>query len=153
MMSFMKKISQLLETQSKSKNDDSEIIHIHSALASLLYEAARVDRNVTDEDLTVAAESLSRLAKISIVDAQQFLVTASKPENRPTSYHPLATIINENFTYEQKCQLITSMWSIAHSDNHVDPHEDHIIRKISDLLYVSHQDFIHGKISARKTQI
>ena len=153
MMSFMKKISQLLETQSKSKSDDSEIIHIHSALASLLYEAARVDRNVTDEDLTVAAESLSRLAKISIVDAQRFLVTASKPENRPTSYHPLATIINENFTYEQKCQLITSMWSIAHSDNHVDPHEDHIIRKISDLLYVSHQDFIHGKISARKTQI
>lgn len=153
MMSFMKKISQLLETQSKSKSDDSEIIYIHSALASLLYEAARVDRNVTDEDLTVAAESLSRLAKISIVDAQQFLVTASKPENRPTSYHPLATIINENFTYEQKCQLITSMWSIAHSDNHVDPHEDHIIRKISDLLYVSHQDFIHGKISARKTQI
>lgn len=149
MMSFMKKISQLLETQSKSKSDDSEIIYIHSALASLLYEAARVDRNVTDEDLTVAAESLSRLAKISIVDAQQFLVTASKPENRPTSYHPLATIINENFTYEQKCQLITSMWSIAHSDNHVDPHEDHIIRKISDLLYVSHQDFIHGKISAR----
>ena len=153
MMSFMKKISQLLETQSKSKSDDSGIIHIHSALASLLYEAARVDRNVTDEDLTVAAESLSRLAKISIVDAQQFLVTASKPENRPTSYHPLATIINENFTYEQKCQLITSMWSIAHSDNHVDPHEDHIIRKISDLLYVSHQDFIHAKISARKTQI
>lgn len=149
MMSFMKKISQLLETQSKSKSDDSEIIYIHSALASLLYEAARVDRNVTDEDLTVAAESLSRLAKISIVDAQQFLVTASKPENRPTSYHPLATIINENFSYEQKCQLITSMWSIAHSDNHVDPHEDHIIRKISDLLYVSHQDFIHGKISAR----
>ena len=153
MMSFMKKISQLLETQSKSKSDDSEVINIHSALASLLYEAARVDRNVTDEDLTVAAESLSRLAKISIVDAQRFLVTASKPENRPTSYHPLATIINENFTYEQKCQLITSMWSIAHSDNHVDPHEDHIIRKISDLLYVSHQDFIHGKISARKTQI
>ena len=153
MMSFMKKIFQLLETQSKSKHDDSEIIHIHSALASLLYEAARVDRNVTDEDLTVAAESLSRLAKISIVDAQQFLVTASKPENRPTSYHPLATIINEKFTYEQKCQLITSMWSIAHSYNHVDPHEDHIIRKISDLLYVSYQDFIHGKISARKTQI
>ena len=153
MMPFIKKISQLLKSESTSKTSDSKKINIQSALASLLYEAARVDRDVTDKDLTVAAESLGLLAEISDKEAQELLTAASKPENRPTSYHPLASIINENFTYEKKCQLITSMWSIAHSDDYVDPHEDHIIRKISDLLYVAHRDFIHGKINARKTGI
>ena len=153
MMSFIKKISQLLQPQSTDTNSDSKAINIEAALASLLYEAARVDRDVTDKDLEVAAESLSNLAKISTKEAHQLLTAASEPENRPTSYHPLASIINEGFTYEQKCQLITSMWSIAHSDNYVDPHEDHIIRKISDLLYVAHRDFIHGKINARKTDV
>jgi uncharacterized tellurite resistance protein B-like protein len=153
MMSFIKKISRLLEPQSTDTTSDTGAIHINSALASLLFEAARVDRDVTNEDLTVAAESLSGLANISIIEAQQLLVTASEPKNRPTSYHPLATIINGHLTYEQKCRLIASMWSIAHSDDYVDPHEDHIIRKISDLLYVAHQDFIHGKISTRKKKI
>ena len=153
MMTFMKKISQLFQSQSTATTDASKASDIKSAVASLLYEAARVDRDVTDKDLVVAAESLSSLTESSKTEAQELLTVASIPENRPTSYHPLARIINKEFTYDQKCELITSMWSIAHSDDFVDPHEDHIIRKMSDLLYVTHQDFIHGKIKARKTGV
>ena len=73
MTSFIKKISRLLKPQSTDTTANPGAIQINSALASLLYEAARVDRDVTNEDLIVAAESLSGLANISIIEAQQLL--------------------------------------------------------------------------------
>ena len=38
------------------------------------------------------------------------------------------------------------MWAVAHADNEVHPHEEYVIRKVADLLYVSHSDFIRGKL-------
>jgi len=34
---------------------------------------------------------------------------------------------------------------IAYADNHLDAHEEHMIRRIAKLLYVPHQDFIKAK--------
>ena len=152
MMQFIKRISRLLDPRPTNSNNNSAPTDISHALASLLYEAARVDTDVTNKDLEIAAESLRHLISISKAEADQLLIDASQPHNRPTAYHPLTKIINEQFSYGQKCALIKAMWSVAHSDNYADPNEDHIIRKISDLLYVAHRDFIHEKINARESE-
>ncbi|MDA0237036.1 MAG: TerB family tellurite resistance protein [Proteobacteria bacterium] len=152
MMHFIKIISRLFDSKLTNSNDNVTATALSRVLASLLYEAARVDTNVTHEDLEMAVESLQNLISISKTEAGQLLIDASQLHNRPTAYHPLTKIINEEFSYRQKCELIKSMWSVAHSDNHVDPQEDHIIRKISDLLYVAHQDFIYAKINARDSK-
>lgn len=149
MMQFFKKISRLFAPKLTSASDNQPSTDLSRALASLLYEAARVDDDVTNDDLVIAVSSLRNLNSINTAEAEQLLSDASQPHNRPTAYQPLTKVINEEFSYEQKCELIKAMWSVAHSDNHVDPQEDHIIRKISDLLYVAHRDFIHGKIDAR----
>ena len=38
------------------------------------------------------------------------------------------------------------MWRIAYADGNVDKYEEHIIRKVSNLIYVSHSDFINSKL-------
>lgn len=43
---------------------------------------------------------------------------------------------------EQKIQLIESLWKIAFIDGELDVHEEYLVRKISELLYVPHSDFI-----------
>ena len=52
--------------------------------------------------------------------------------------------------YEEKVGLIENMWRIAFSDEQLDKYEEHLIRKISDLIYVSHSDFIKTKLNVRK---
>ena len=42
------------------------------------------------------------------------------------------------------------MWKIAYADGNIDKFEEHIIRKVSNLIYVSHSDFIKAKISAKE---
>ncbi len=40
-------------------------------------------------------------------------------------------------------------WEIARADNVVDKHEEHRIRKLSELLHLNHSDFIKEKINTK----
>jgi uncharacterized tellurite resistance protein B-like protein len=42
------------------------------------------------------------------------------------------------------------MWQVAYADGHLSAHENHLMRKIADLLYVSHSDYIAAKVRARQ---
>ena len=136
-----------LKSETTLPNLDSTTLN--EAIATLLVEAARVDNNTTEADIAEAKKSLKLLANINSEQADVLIGKVSLPKNRPTSYLPLTRTINQNLDYDQKCVLIGAMWAIAHSDSHIDPHEDHIIRKISDLIYVSHRDFIDQKIKSQ----
>ena len=147
-------ISKLLHTLRHALKSETTLPNLDSttlneAIAILLIEAARVDNNTTESDIAEAKKSLKLLSNINSEQADVLIRKASLPKNRPTSYLPLTRTINQNLDYDQKCILIGAMWTIAHSDSHIDPHEDHIIRKISDLIYVSHRDFINQKIKSQ----
>jgi uncharacterized tellurite resistance protein B-like protein len=119
------------------------------AAATLLAEVARVDHDVKDIDLIAAREALQRLFALPPEKADALLAHATRPENRPTSYHPIAATLNRALSREDKVRLIECMWRVAHVDREIDMYEDHLVRKISDLLHVSHTDFIIAKRRAR----
>ena len=144
---LLRALRQALTPETTLSNLDSTALN--EAIAILLIEAARVDDNTTEADIAEAKKSLKLLANIDSEQADVLIRKVSLPKNRPTSYLPLTRTINQNLDYNQKCVLIGAMWAIAHSDSHIDPHEDHIIRKISDLIYVSHRDFIDQKIKSQ----
>ena len=89
---------------------------------------------VADEDL----EELTKLAKEEVHDA--------------TSLYEFTRLINDNYDNEQKIALIKNMWRIAFADEKLDKYEDHLIRKISELIYVSHSDFIKTKLQVRNAR-
>ena len=42
------------------------------------------------------------------------------------------------------------MWQIAYADGELDKYEEYIIRRVSELIYVAHNDFIRAKQWARE---
>jgi uncharacterized tellurite resistance protein B-like protein len=58
-------------------------------------------------------------------------------------------VLNKTFSAEQKQRLIEHMWRVAHADEEVHMYEDHLVRKIAELLYVPHSQFIAAKHRAR----
>lgn len=87
--------------------------------------------NVAEEDL----EELSRLAKSEAKEA--------------TSLYQFTRLINDSYDPGQKIELIENMWRIAFSDEKLDKYEDHLIRQVAELIYVSHSDFIKAKLKVR----
>jgi uncharacterized tellurite resistance protein B-like protein len=59
--------------------------------------------------------------------------------------HPFTSMINDNYEYDQKVNLLTLMWKVAFVDDNLDKYEEAMIRKIADLLYISHRDYIKVK--------
>jgi len=122
---------------------------LHASVAMLLYETARADHDVREEDIQVANECLSELLVLTAEQSRELMLHAAKPHERPTSYHPLVKAINDQFSAGQKIRLVEYMWRVAHADQDVDKYEDHLVRKISELIYVPHREFIAAKHRAR----
>ncbi|MGY0581234.1 MAG: tellurite resistance TerB family protein, partial [Paraglaciecola chathamensis] len=57
-------------------------------------------------------------------------------------------VINDTCTPEQRRGIIDGLWKIAYADDVLDPEEEHMIRRVADLLYVSHSQFIQSKLAA-----
>jgi len=64
-----------------------------------------------------------------------------------TSLYPLTRYINDNYNNIEKYQLVLALWDVALEDGRIDKYEDHLIRKIADLIYLPHSEFIRAKLS------
>jgi uncharacterized tellurite resistance protein B-like protein len=142
-------LQKMVGGETAEERQSREAQQLQQSVATLLYETARVDNEVKVQDLRVAEECLRELFALSPEQADALLTHAGQLDRRPTSYHPLTKIINSHFKAEEKRRLVEYMWRVAHADNEIDMYEDHLVRKISELLYVSHRDFISAKHRAR----
>ena len=44
------------------------------------------------------------------------------------------------------------MWQVVYADAELSAHEHHVMRKIADLLYIPHGDYIAAKLRAKENQ-
>jgi len=78
------------------------------------------------------------------------IVERSRAEHdESVGVHEFTRALVESFDERQRFELVTHLWRIAFSDAGLDHFEEHTIRKISELLYVSHARFIEAKRLAR----
>jgi uncharacterized tellurite resistance protein B-like protein len=135
--------------ETEQEREARQTREIQQAVAMLLYETARVDSDVKNEDLQVAGECLQKLFGLSGEQARGLLDQAAVPDQRPTSYRPMTKLVNERFSPEEKYRLVEYMWRVANADFEIDMYEDHLVRKIAELLYVPHREFISAKHRAK----
>ncbi|MGD8559291.1 MAG: TerB family tellurite resistance protein, partial [Gammaproteobacteria bacterium] len=62
-----------------------------------------------------------------------------------TCYYEFTSLINDEFTPADKAQIIELMWQVAYADDELEKYEEALVRKIADLLYVPHTQFIAAK--------
>jgi uncharacterized tellurite resistance protein B-like protein len=119
------------------------------ATAALFVEMMRVDFQVTDEERrnleTVVRETLG----LDPDETRELLALAEEEVDAAVELFQFTRLIDESFSTEQKALLVERLWRIAYADAHVDRLEEHLVRKIANLLHVSHRDYIAAKQAAR----
>jgi uncharacterized tellurite resistance protein B-like protein len=75
---------------------------------------------------------------------------AKEKIRKATDYYEFTSLIHKGLSYEQKVEVIEHLWGIALTDKHLDKHEEYVVRKIADLIYVEHKDFIEAKLKIKK---
>jgi len=120
------------------------------ATAALLIEVASADLQLDEQELERIRAILGRKFNLDPEQLATLTELAHAEKNEATSLYQFTQLINEHCDNEEKFQLITAMWEVAFADDNIDRYEEHLIRKIADLIYVSHSDFIRAKMLARK---
>ena len=82
-------------------------------------------------------------------DAQKLVALAQEEARNASDYWQFTSIINKRFTQPQKVRVIELLWEVAYADAGLNAYEEHLIRKLADLLHISHGDYITAKLRAR----
>ena len=117
--------------------------------AALLIETARADFTHDAEEQAALEQLLSSSLKLDKSQVHQLIVAADSKVDEATSLYEFTREINDHFTPDQKTQLIKSMWAVAYADGKLGKYEEHLIRNVADLIYVSHQDYNRSKLAAQ----
>lgn len=133
---MLKSLKALFSTPGEAAT--SERMRLERSVAALVYEITRMDFEMSPEEVPAAHAALGDLLGISQSEAHDLLAWAGEPANRLTTYHGAVGEINRAFSVEDRVRLVEHLWRIAHADDDLHVYEDHLVRKLADLLYVPH---------------
>ncbi len=145
-MNFFKKIFQKDASENLEIDEHGSI----KACIALMLETSMADDLLDESEIKTLKATLINDFKLEETEIDELIEISKKNVDDSTSLYDFTRDINDNFEAEERIKLIESMWKIAYADGNIDKFEEHIIRKVSNLIYVSHSDFIKAKISAKE---
>lgn len=119
------------------------------ACAALLIEVAIIDNEFDAEEFEALQSILQNQFGIPAEDCEALTTLAQSECEESTSMYQFTQLVNEHCSQEEKFDLVKGMWTIAYADDDLDKYEEYIIRKVAELIYLSHGDFIRAKHMAR----
>ena len=144
---MLKAIKQFFENHIGQAEESSQdpTYRLQVATAALLIEIARADFQMEDQEMAKIAEVLRAKFQLSVEEVQELVDLATEEAKQAISYYEFTSLINKEFSFENKLKIIELMWEVAYADDYLQKYEEALIRKISDLLYIPHSDFIAAK--------
>ena len=130
---------------SDADSSRSEEHRVRVAVAALLTEVVRMDDDMAEQERQQVLSSIGEKFSLSDAEARELVALAEEEAHGATDFFQFTSQINRAFSPQQKVKLIEHMWRVAHADGIIHKYEDHLIRKVSALIYVSHKDFIASK--------
>lgn len=115
------------------------------AIAALLVEVAMADQQFSGIEVDKLKQLLAHTYSLTSAEITDLIDLAKHESTHATSLYQFTQIVNEQCVPGDKFRLIKAMWEMAYADGNIDKYEDYIIRKIADLIYVPHSEFIRAK--------
>jgi len=119
------------------------------ATAALLIEMMRADAQTTDTEESELRDALRHEFDLDDQALESLIAQARSEARDAPGYYAFTSRINAAFSLEQKLRLMEYLWRVALSDGHVAPHENHLMRKLADLIHIGHGDYHAAKARAR----
>ncbi len=120
------------------------------ATAALLVEMMRADTDISRGEEIIIKNTIKSKFKLTDEETSALLQLAEDKIWESTGYFEFTSLINKVLNPEQKIKIIEQLWEVAFADSILDKHEEYMVRRIADLIYVSHKDFIGAKLRVKK---
>lgn len=140
-------------TQQDSRNEDrGNSGELNRALAVLMLEIAQSDFSETEEETRAVLAGLLIHTEQGAQSAEDLLTVARSDKANSAGLYEFTRRACTEMRIEERCDFVAQLWRIAYADGVIDKYEEAAIRKMSELLYVPHQEFIKAKLAAKADQ-
>ena len=123
------------------------------ATAVLLIEVMQSDADSTEEELVTILKILKERFQLTDAEVVQLSELGHHKAKTANDLHQFTSLINRELDRDEKVRIIEYMWQVAFADGKISAHENHLMRRLVDLLHVSHGDNIAAKMRTKPTDL
>jgi len=120
------------------------------ATAALLVEIAKADGDFSDDERKRIIDLMKNDFDLDDECVNELLELSEQKVKDSVSIYEFSSVINENFTQQEKLDLIKNLWRIIYEDGKLDSHEDRLIKIIGSTLNLEHKSIIAAKIFVKQ---
>ena len=128
--------------------EEHPIMAIDLATAVLLVEVSRADFDQDQQELQRIRELLLEHLSLCEEEVDTLLENAHEEADQLVSLQHITRFMNEQLDQLEKVRVIELMWQVVYADGEKHHYEEHLLRQVAELLYVSHADFIRARHQA-----
>ena len=132
-----------------SKTTERETEHdVRVAACALFVEMARIDEKFTDAEMETILSIVQDRYGLSREYSDALVAEAEKELDQSVDLWQFARLINENYSIEEKIEIIEILWHMVFVDGKMDRYEHYLMNKLKNLLRLSHDQLIAAKLKA-----
>ena len=131
----------------RSKNENQATEHdVRVATCALFVEMARIDEKFTQAEVDTILSILREKYGLSPEHADALLAEADRELEASVDLWQFARLINENYSVDEKLEIIETLWQMVYVDGKMDRYEHYLMNKLKNLLRLSHDQLINAKL-------
>ena len=144
MFNFFKKVP-------KDNSKTNVVVEFNFELVgcALAYEVAKADGEIDINELNKIKTEIENKSNELGLNSEEVLLTIEKQSNESISFNDFINQINDNFSQDQKIQMIEFLWQTAFADNILDVDEERLIRRIADMIRIKDMKVLKLKDQAK----
>lgn len=147
---MLNKLSDFLSTIIPSAGVESRPEHtLQLATAVLLIEVMRSDADNTDEEQDTILNILKQRFQLADAEVAQLSELGHRTAKAANDLHQFTSLINRELEMSEKVRIIEYMWQVAYADGKISAHENHLMRRIVDLLHIPLGDNVAARMRAK----
>ena len=144
---MLTKLQRFFDDHLSEKNQDKTTLEhrLQLATAALMVEMVHVDEQIAEQEKAKLRQLIKDRFKLNKFEIEALLELAHNEKREATDYYAFTSLLNAHYTQHQKVKLVEDLWQLAYADKQLDKYEEHLLRRLAELLHVPHHDFIRTK--------
>ncbi|MCK2149922.1 MULTISPECIES: TerB family tellurite resistance protein [Marinobacter] len=134
-----------------SENQEPDNHQLAVAATALMVQLSRADHNEDERELQTIVDCAVKAHQVTRDEAEAILKDALDHADDATSMYEFTGQINEHLDQNAKQSLLESIWRVAFADGRIDKYEEHLIRRMADLLHLNHREYMQARHRAENS--
>lgn len=138
------------DTGTAGGTSDPDNHQLAVAATALMVQLSRVDNNEDERELTAIVDCAIKAHHVTREEARSILDDALHHADDSTSLYEFTGVLNDQLSQDAKQIVLENIWRVALADGRIDKYEEHLIRRMADLLNLNHREYMLARHRAEQ---